>query len=96
MIKQIRNPPTNVSKYAVINSFFFLAFVVFAAQLEKSGMASPDGYASLPTIIGTIIFLFASLMLELFIVMSIIVAARWRLAMPDYLAIGILKGEQET
>ncbi|MFW9920350.1 MAG: hypothetical protein ACFFED_12175, partial [Candidatus Thorarchaeota archaeon] len=55
-------------------------------------MVSPDGYASLPSIVGLILFLFLSMLFELLTAMSIVVAARWRLSMPDYLGIGVLQG----
>jgi hypothetical protein len=92
MILQIKNPPSNVSRFGNLNAFFFTVFVVFTAQVEKSGMSSPDGYAALPLIAGTIIFLFISMIVEIFVGMSVVVAGRWRQTMPDFLSIGILKG----
>lgn len=96
MIAQTRAPPATVGKYANLNAFFFLALVVFASEVEKSGMTSPDGYASLPVLIGTILLIFIAMLLELAVAMSLVVASRWRLTVPDFLAIGVLKGEENA
>jgi len=96
LISQVRNPPTNVSKFGNANAFLFLFFVVFATQVEKSGMASPDGYASSTSIIGLIIFLFLSMRFEIITAMSMVIAAQWRFSMPDYLGIGVLQGVEDS
>jgi len=91
MISQIRNPPSNVSKYGNINAFLFLFFVVFAAQIEKIALIDPEGPLLLYTIYGMIIFLYLSMIMEAFVAAFIFAAIRWRLTTPDFFAIAILK-----
>ena len=96
MIRRIRNPPALVAKYMNINAMALLLFIAFAAQVEMSARASPDGYASVPLVLLLLVFFFVSLILEVFIGAQIIVAFWWRRSCPDILAIGVLKRHPQS
>ncbi|MHA1666212.1 MAG: hypothetical protein ACTSW7_02460 [Candidatus Thorarchaeota archaeon] len=91
MISHIRNPPSNVSKYGNINAFLFLFFVVFTAQMEKIALIDPEGSILLYTLYGMITFLYLSMILEAIVAAHIFAAIRWRLTIPDFLAVAVLK-----
>ncbi|RDE11253.1 MAG: hypothetical protein C4K49_11990 [Candidatus Thorarchaeota archaeon] len=74
------------------NAFGFLILLVLSAQLEKSGMASPDGYAPAPLGLATLTIMLLVMGLELVVALQVLSASWWRLSAPDFHAIAVLKG----
>lgn len=91
-IKKLNTFPPRPTRFMNINNLVMMFVVPTFVQMQRMAMVDPNGYAPVPLVFGGLLLAIFVLMLELFVGAAIFLAISWYVSVPNYLAVGVIRG----